>query len=198
MINGHSDLHRLKALGLTLVPRGQRRSGAETERLRRVVVVEDGAVGLVVDQVGHVGALLVLGVADGVAARGALAGLQVGVAARGVTADRTLVPAVRARLEGRHNKLSSSSCVQKYSVLLLYCCFFSVVLFLSTKASLTFSSRSSSLSSRSSCCRHHSYSTWTCALNFPASAWVNYTQKKTDPDTCEHTDPKNVHIASQI
>lgn len=42
---------------------------------------------------------------------------------------------------------------------------------------LTFSSRSSSLSSKSSCCRHHSYSTWTWALNFPASAWFNYAYK---------------------
>lgn len=50
-------------------------------------------------------------------------------------------------------------------------------------ARLTFSSRSSSLSSRSSCCRHHSYSTWTWALNFPASAWFNCAQKKTNNNT---------------
>lgn len=47
-----------------------------------------------------------------------------------------------------------------------------------TQISPTFSSRSSSLSSKSSCCRHHSYSTWTWALNFPARAWLNYTHKQ--------------------
>ena len=79
---------------ITQVPRGQgwSRGGG---RLRRVCV-EDGAVGLVVNQVGHVGALLVLGEANRVAGSGA----QVGVTAWGVTADRALVPAVRARLEG--------------------------------------------------------------------------------------------------
>ncbi|TNN80254.1 hypothetical protein EYF80_009579 [Liparis tanakae] len=45
-------------------------------------------------EAGHVGALLVLGEADGVAARGAQTGLQVRVAAGGVAADRTLVPAI--------------------------------------------------------------------------------------------------------
>lgn len=51
--------------------------------------------------------------------------------------------------------------------------------------SLTFSSGSSSLSSKSSCCRHHSYSTWTWALNFPASAWFNCAHKQIWPTLLE-------------
>ena len=39
---------------------------------------------------------------------------------------------------------------------------------------LTLSSRSSSLSSISSCLRFHSYSTWTCGLNFPDLAWESW------------------------
>lgn len=84
---------------LTQVPRGQGRSRG-AGGLRRVGA-EDGAIGLVVDQVGYVGTLLVLGEAGSVAAPGAQAGLEVGVAARGVTADWTLVSAVRAGLEGQ-------------------------------------------------------------------------------------------------
>lgn len=96
---------------LTQVSRGQgwSRGGG---RLRRVGV-EDGAIGLVVDQVGHVGTLLVLGEADGVAARGAQTGLDVGVTARGVTADRTLVSAVRAGLEAQQ-KVRGSAWAKSY------------------------------------------------------------------------------------
>lgn len=58
---------------------------------------EDGAVGLVVDQAGHEGSLLVLGQAGGVAARGAKAAVVVVVVvvvvAGGVAADWSLVPA---------------------------------------------------------------------------------------------------------
>lgn len=89
------------SIWLTQIPRGQRRGrgGGGQAGLRRACV-EDGAVGLVIDQAGHEGALLVLGGARGVAARGARAGLEVGVAAWRVAADRTLVSAVRAGLEG--------------------------------------------------------------------------------------------------
>lgn len=82
------------ASAITQVPRWQRwsRGGGGLRR----AAAEDGAVGLVVNQVGHVGALFVLGEADGVAASGA----QVGVTTRGVTADRALVSTMRAGLEG--------------------------------------------------------------------------------------------------
>lgn len=91
---------------LTQVPGGQRRRRGGG-RLRRVGV-EDGAIGLVVDQVGHEDALLVLGKAGGVAARRAQTGLEVGVAARGVAADRPLVSAMGAGLEGQHEARGSA------------------------------------------------------------------------------------------
>lgn len=80
---------------LTQVPRRQGRSrrGARLS----CVGVEDGAIGLVVDHAGHVATLLVLAVA----APGARTGLEVGVTARSVTADGTLVSAMRAGLEGQ-------------------------------------------------------------------------------------------------
>lgn len=73
----------------TQVPRREwwGRGGGGQSVLRRVVV-DDGAVGLVVDQIWQIGALLVLGVAA----------MQVGVGARCVTADRTLFSAVGAGL----------------------------------------------------------------------------------------------------
>lgn len=84
---------------LTQVPRGQRRSRVGGGL--RGVRVHYGAVGLVVDHVGNVGALLVLSDAGGVATRGAQPGLRVvGVAARGVAADRPLVSPMGARLQG--------------------------------------------------------------------------------------------------
>lgn len=92
---------------LTQVPRGQGWRRSAGGGLRRVGV-EDGAVGLVVDQVGHEGTLLVLGEAGGVAAGGAQTGLEVGVTARGVTADRTLVSAMRAGLEGQRGVVRGS------------------------------------------------------------------------------------------
>lgn len=82
---------------LTQVPRGQRWSRVGGGL--RGVCVDYGAVSLVVDQVGHEEALLVLSFTAG----GAEAGLYVvGVTARGVTADRSLVSPMGARLEGRH------------------------------------------------------------------------------------------------
>lgn len=91
----HSLLFLLSEL--TQVPRGQRWSRVGGGL--RGVCADYGAVSLVVDQVGHEGALLVLSFTAG----GAQAGLYVvGVTARGVTADRSLVSPMGARLEGRH------------------------------------------------------------------------------------------------
>lgn len=83
---------------LTQVPGGQgwRRGGGRL----RWVGVEDGAVGFVIDQVGHESTLLILDEAGGVTARRAQTGLEVGVAARGIAADRPLVSAVGAGLRG--------------------------------------------------------------------------------------------------
>lgn len=85
---------------LTQVP--WRQGGSRCAGGLRGVGVEDGAVCLVVDQVGHVSTLLVLGEADGITASRAQVGLEVGVAVRGVTADWTLVSAMRAWLEEQH------------------------------------------------------------------------------------------------
>lgn len=86
---------------LTQVPWGQWGS-SRGGGLRRVGV-EDGAVRLVVDEVGHVGSLFVLGEADGITASRAQVGLEVGVTARCVAADWTLISAMRARLEEQHS-----------------------------------------------------------------------------------------------
>lgn len=79
---------------LTQVP-GRQRGCRGGGGLRRVGV-EDGAVRLVVDQVGNVAPLFVLGQSRRAGAR-----LEVGVAAGRVAADGTLVPAVGAGLEGQ-------------------------------------------------------------------------------------------------
>lgn len=92
----------LPCLELTQVPRGQRRTRGGGGL--RLVGAEDGAIRLVVDQVGHEGTLLVLGEGCGVASCRAQTGLMVGVAARGVTAHRSLVSAMGARLEGRQGE----------------------------------------------------------------------------------------------
>lgn len=57
--------------------------------------VEDGAVGLVVDQVGHVPTTLL------VPCQGGRAGLEVGVGARGVAAGRALLSPMGAGLKGQ-------------------------------------------------------------------------------------------------
>lgn len=90
---------------ITQVPWWQRwsRGGGGLGR----VAAEDGAIGLVVHQVGHVGALFVLGEADGITTPRA----QVGVTARGVAADRTLVSPMRAGLKG-HQRVSEDTPVQ--------------------------------------------------------------------------------------
>lgn len=70
--------------------------------------VEDGAVGLVVDQVGHVPTTLL------VPCQGGRAGLEVGVGARGVAADWAFLSPVGAGLrEDRGQKVieRSSGCV---------------------------------------------------------------------------------------
>lgn len=91
----HASAFHSSTSELTQVPRRQGRSRGGGGL--RLVGAEDGAIGLVVYQVGHEGTLLVLGVT----ARRAQTGLVVGVAARGVTADRTLVSTMRAGLEGQ-------------------------------------------------------------------------------------------------
>ena len=48
----------------------------------------------------------------------------------------------------------------------------------------TLSSKSSSLSSISSCRRFHSYSTWTCGFSFPALAWESWNNKNSHWHTC--------------
>lgn len=89
----HSPLFLLSEL--TQVPRGQRWSRVGGGL--RGVCVDYGAVSLVVDQVGHEEALLVLSFTAG----GAEAGLYVvGVTAWSVTADRSLVSPMGARLRG--------------------------------------------------------------------------------------------------
>lgn len=89
---------------LTQVPGGEGRCRWAAGLL--CAAAEDGAVGLVVDQARHEGALLVLREASCVAACGAQTGVVVvvvvrvvGVVAGGVTADGPLVSAKRAGLE---------------------------------------------------------------------------------------------------
>lgn len=84
---------------LTQIPGGEGRCGRAAGRRRPAA--EDGAVGLVVDQAGHEGALLVLHEPGGVAACRAQAGvvLVVVVVAGGVTAGGPLVSAKRAGLQ---------------------------------------------------------------------------------------------------
>lgn len=86
---------------LTQIPGGEGRC----RRAARLLwaAAEDGAVGLVVDQAGHEGALLVLHEARSVAACRAQTGVVVvvvGVVTGGVAADGPLVSAKWAGLEG--------------------------------------------------------------------------------------------------
>lgn len=87
---------------LTQIPGGEGRCRWAAGRLCAAAAAEDGAVGLVVDQARHKGALLVPHEAGSVAACGAHTGgvvVVVGVVAGGVTADGPLVSAKRAGLE---------------------------------------------------------------------------------------------------
>lgn len=82
---------------LTQVPGWERRCGGGARLLRTAAAAaaQDGAVRLVVDHVGQVAPLLVLGRA----LTRTRTGLEVGVAAGSVAADRALVPAMRAGLD---------------------------------------------------------------------------------------------------
>lgn len=85
---------------LTQIPGGEGRCRRAAGL--RCAAAEDGAVGLVVDQAGHEGALLVLHqAARAQAGVVVLVVLVVGVVAGGVAADGPLVSAQRAGLERR-------------------------------------------------------------------------------------------------